>query len=137
MSDRRGERGRRDPVTGETEITSDTGGRKGTKPERLELIPPGPMEEVARQYEWGAEKYEDWNFTRGYPWSLSLGAMLRHVSAWQQSEDGIDPESGVNHLAAVVWHALTLLHFQQNPDLYDRHDDRLLRVMERRRREMG
>ena len=34
-----------------------TGGEKGVKPERMELIPVEPLEELARVYGWGAGKY--------------------------------------------------------------------------------
>jgi hypothetical protein len=42
--------------------------------------------------------------------------MLRHGSAWFTAkltgESGIDPETGLSHMAAVVWNALALLTFE-------------------------
>lgn len=99
--------------TGEVRITSATGGQKGQKPERMDLIPPEFVEELARVYGGGAEKYDDWNWLKGYDWSLSYGALMRHLYRWLAGED-IDPESGRHHLAHVAWHCATLFTFQQH-----------------------
>lgn len=88
----------------------ETGGRKGQKPERFDLIPMDALEEVARVYGWGARKYADDNWLRGYKWRLSLGALLRHVARFMVGEDR-DPESGLLHVAHAAWHCLTLATF--------------------------
>lgn len=90
-----------------------TGGEKGRKPERYDLLPYEALDEVARVYGMGAEKYEDWNWAKGYAWSLSLGALQRHVAAFAQGEDA-DPESGYSHLAHAAFHCLALITFQQH-----------------------
>jgi len=87
-----------------------TGGEKGQKLERFDLIPFDALAEVARLYGRGAKKYDEHNWLKGYRWSLSVGALLRHVWRWTIGED-IDPEMGVHHMACVAWHALTLLTF--------------------------
>jgi|ERR1700722_5031944 len=87
-----------------------TGGMKGRKLERYDLIPFEALDEVARLYGRGALKYEDHNWRKSYAWSLSLGALLRHASLWAQGED-FDPETKCHHMAAVAWHALALLTF--------------------------
>ena len=87
-----------------------TGGQKGVKLERFDLIPFDALEEVARVYGYGARKYAEHNWARGYAWSLTLGALLRHVSRFMCGEDR-DPETGCLHLAHAAWHCLTLIAF--------------------------
>lgn len=87
-----------------------TGGAKGQKLARFDLIPQDALFEVAKVYGVGSKKYEDRNWERGYAWGLSYGALQRHLSLDMQGED-MDPE-GFYHLAAVAWHALALLAFR-------------------------
>jgi hypothetical protein len=96
---------------GEVRITDPkTGGQKGTKPQRMDLLPFDALMEVSRHYAAGAEKYEDRNWERGYDWHLAAAAMLRHFALWWQGEE-LD-EEGLHHLNAVVFHALTLRTFE-------------------------
>jgi hypothetical protein len=88
-----------------------TGGKKGQKIERYDLIPFTAMEELARVYGKGAQKYDDFNWLKGYSWGLSIGAMLRHISAFARGEDK-DPDDGLHHLAHAAWHCFTLMVFQ-------------------------
>jgi len=88
----------------------ETGGQKGRKVARFDLIPAGPLTQVAEHYGRGAEKYEDRNWERGYDWSLSFAALMRHAWAFWNGEDD-DPETGSPHMAAVVFHAFALLEF--------------------------
>ncbi len=99
-------------------VNEKTGGEKGRKEERLELIPVEPKDELARVYNFGCKKYDVNNYLKGYDWSLSIGALLRHISAWQNGEDK-DPESGLHHLAHASWHCFALQMFQ----LYELGDD--------------
>lgn len=87
-----------------------TGGQKGVKEERFDLIPFDALAEVARVYGMGAEKYAPDNWLKGYSWRLSLGALLRHVWRFSIGEDR-DEQSGLLHLAHAAWHCLTLLTF--------------------------
>lgn len=89
-----------------------TGGKKGQKDERFDLLPFDALEEVARVYGMGAKKYEPDNWLKGYSWRLSLGALLRHVGRWAIGEDR-DLESGLHHLAHAAWHCLTLITFDR------------------------
>ena len=50
----------------ETRVVSDTGGEKGSKQARYDLIPAIPLDELARVYGRGAEKYLERNWERGY-----------------------------------------------------------------------
>lgn len=97
-----------------------TGGEKGRKPERYSLIPWPEMDEVGRLYAAGAEKYTDGNWAKGYDWSLSFDALMRHATAWWSGEQD-DPELGTDHMASVIFHALALMRFRrEHPELDDR-----------------
>lgn len=96
----------------EVRITSNTGGEKGQKLARFDLIPQGPLWELAEAYGRGAEKYDDRNWERGYDWSLSYAAMHRHAAQFWMGQDR-DMETGIPHLASVAWHAFALLQFTQ------------------------
>jgi len=102
---------------------SDTGGQKGLKDVRYDLLPWHSLDEVARLYARGAEKYDEHNWRKGYAWSLSFAAMMRHARAFWEGED-IDPELGTHHLASVVFHALALMEFTET---HPEKDDRYLR----------
>lgn len=108
-----------------TEVTIEdpkTGGKKGQKLERFDLIPVHPLEELARVYGKGAQKYDDDNWRKGYSWRLSFGAMMRHAWKFWRGES-IDSETGCHHLAMVAWHCFTLMWFEKNkPEKDDRAD---------------
>jgi hypothetical protein len=87
-----------------------TGGEKGQKLARFDLMPPEALWCVAEVFGRGAKKYADRNWEKGYKWGLSFGALQRHLMLWQLGED-IDEETGSYHLAQVAWHALVLLTF--------------------------
>ena len=104
----------------EDRTVSATGGEKGTKPQRYDLIPPGPLAQLAELYGRGAEKYAVRNWERGYEWSKSFAALNRHLWLFWSGEDN-DSETGLPHLASVAWHAFALLEFTQR---YPEYDDR-------------
>ena len=88
-----------------------TGGEKGSKLARYDLIPPDALMALAEHYGRGVNKYADRNWEKGYKWGLSYAALMRHLETWRSGED-IDAETGSNHLTAVIWHAIALLVFQ-------------------------
>jgi hypothetical protein len=102
----------------EERYTADTGGEKGTKLARFDLIPAQALIALAEQYGRGAAKYEDRNWERGYPWSLSFAALMRHAWAFWGGED-VDEESGAHHMAAVAFHALALIEFTRTHPEFD------------------
>jgi hypothetical protein len=108
--------------SGEVRVVSSTGGAKGAKPARHDLIPTGALDLLAQVYGRGSEKYDDHNWRRGYAWSLSYAAMQRHALAFWSGED-IDDELGLPHLASVAWHAFALLTYSTDPR-YAAFDDR-------------
>jgi hypothetical protein len=110
------------PVTsGEVRTVSATGGEKGTKDARFDLIPTEALTTVARLYGRGAAKYSAHNWRKGYEWSKSFAALQRHATQFWAGED-TDEEMGLPHMAAVVFHALALLTFmEEQPGFDDRY----------------
>lgn len=106
---------------GEIRVTNEkTGGQKGKKPQRYDLIPWSEMDKVAELYAFGATKYADHNWRKGYAWSLSFASLIRHATSFWEGE-ALDPETGVHHMTSVVFHALALMYFEDHyPDLDDR-----------------
>lgn len=101
-------------------VNETTGGAKGSKDERFDLLPWDELAELSRLYGFGAKKYEPRNWERGYAWSLSFAALHRHLCAFWGGES-VDAETGCNHLASVVFHAFALMRFEQaHPELDDR-----------------
>ena len=89
-----------------------TGGQKGRKLPQLGAIDPQSLLRVAEVAGFGAQKYERYNYLRGYAWSLSFDAMMRHALAFWGGEE-LDPESGLPHLAHCAWHCLAMISFQE------------------------
>lgn len=109
-------------------IDPTTGGAKGSKLARYDLIPPGALMALAEHYGKGEVKYPSdpegavgANWMRGYRWGLSYAALMRHLEAWRAGES-YDAETGSHHLIAVAWHAFALFTFEtQNLGTDDRH----------------
>lgn len=135
----------------ETRTTSSTGGQKGVKNQRFDLIPVGPLTELAEHYGRGAKKYDDHQWRKGFEWSKSYAAIQRHLNAFWGGEDydtcppngddcqnvtaegaPFESESGTcynhtgsHHMAAVAWHSMTLLEFKNT---FPEYDDRFKEV---------
>ena len=110
----------------EVRVTSVTGGQKGAKLARYDLMPVDALRELAEHYGKGEKKYPTEagipNFRKGYDISLSYAALQRHANQFWGGED-IDTETGSNHMIAAAWHALYIV--QAMHDYGDRFDDRL------------
>jgi hypothetical protein len=119
-------------VSSEVRTTSVTGGQKGVKLARYDLIPVDALRQLAEHYGKGAEKYDDNQWRKGYEWSKSYAALMRHLTQWWNGED-VDDETGSNHLAAVAWHAFALLTFTKD---YPQYDDRFKREVGNPNREL-
>mgnify|MGYP001603403832 CR=1 FL=1 len=87
-----------------------TGGEKGQKDCQIGAVDPQAIWEVGRVAGFGNNKYERYNFAKGYRYSLSYDALQRHLMAFWNGEN-LDPESGLPHLAHAAWHCLALLTF--------------------------
>lgn len=94
----------------EERITHASGGQKGRKDNRLGGADPLAMEELGLIYGFGEQKYDRFNYLKGYDWSLSVDALKRHLLAFERREDR-DEESGLLHTAHVAWHGLALTSF--------------------------
>lgn len=106
---------------GEERVTNQvTGGQKGRKLARMDLLPWDCLWQVAEVYGDGALKYEERNWERGYDWSLSIGAAGRHLGQFAAGENN-DADSGLPHPAHATFHCLALLRFlREFPNLDDR-----------------
>ncbi len=105
----------------EVRTVSSSGGEKGTKDERFDLLPVEALAKLARHYGIGARKYADHNWRKGYEWSKPYAALQRHATQFWGGED-IDEETGSPHMAAVAFHALALLVFmEEHPEYDDRY----------------
>lgn len=67
---------------------------------RFELMSVPAMQAIAEVMTFGARKYTDHNWRKGFAWSRLIGAAIRHLFAWIGGEDK-DPESKLSHLAHV------------------------------------
>jgi len=65
------------------------------------LIPLCTMEDEAKVWEYGKQKYAAWNWAKGMDWSVPFACMMRHMAAWQRGEAN-DSESGLPHLAHAM-----------------------------------
>lgn len=104
--------------TNEVRKVSSTGGEKGSKDERFDLLPAEPLIALARHYGVGSRKYEDRNWERGANWDLFFAALQRHAWAWWNGED-IDEETGSNHMTAVAWQAFALVELAKTHPEFD------------------
>ena len=101
-------------------VNEKTGGEKGQKDAQLGAIDPLSLLELAKVAGYGTEKYERYNFLKGYAWSLSFDAMMRHALAFWAGEDN-DPESHISHMAHAAFHCLALIAYTRcNQELDDR-----------------
>lgn len=108
------------PANGEHRVTDPTtGGAKGSKDARFDLIPADALTALAEHYGRGAYKYEARNWEKGYAWSLSFAAMQRH--AWSLWNGELVDAEGFHHATAIAFHAFALYRFSEAfPQLDDR-----------------
>jgi|GEM_PF-5959523 len=87
----------------------------GAQREKLHVQPYDlvPFQELTDAYvrvaEFGARKYEPWNWSKGLSRVQLLGSLLRHVWAYLRGEE-CDKDSGLNHTDHILWNAVTLAH---------------------------
>lgn len=92
-------------------VASPTGGAKqmaGKLP--LELTPWLSVMEMVRVLEFGAQKYDSWNWSKGLPYMTMIGSTMRHILKFISGED-LDDESGLSHVAHAMTNLAFLLHF--------------------------
>lgn len=87
----------------------------GAKREKLHVLPYDlvPFQEMTDAYvrvaEFGAKKYEPWNWSKGLSRVQILGSLLRHTFAYLRGEE-TDKDSGLSHTDHIIWNAVTLTH---------------------------
>jgi hypothetical protein len=100
-------------IRDEEVMTTDykTGGQKVSKQSQIGFIDPVAMYELGKVAGMGMKKYSKYNYLKGYDWSLSYNALMRHMEQMWAGED-FDEESGLLHAVHAAWHALALASFQ-------------------------
>lgn len=99
-----------------------TGGVKGAKACRYDLVPVRPLAEVAAVLGQGAAKYSENNWRKGYDWGKSYAAAQRHMNRFWAGEK-VDPDSGLHPLAHAIANLMFLIEFtESHPELDDRGD---------------
>lgn len=84
----------------------------GGKPP-MALLSGAALTEVAKVLEFGAKKYDSWNWKGGFKWSRLASAVLRHIFSWLSGEDK-DPETGLSHLSHAACGIMFLIDFEVN-----------------------
>ena len=117
-----------DVDTGDSvQVESVTGGKKGLRVARYDLIPPEVLTALAEHYgrncfDHGG-KYTARNWEKGYPWAWSYRALQGHLCSFWKGED-VDQDSPSLHITAALWHCVALLYYSLHPKLYAQFDDR-------------
>lgn len=98
-------------------VDPNTGGAKANKLARFDLIPTDALWALAEHYgKCGGDgsdngaKYDERNWERGYKWSLSYAALMRHINKFWSGKD-IDPSCQSLHIIAAAWHCMSLAAF--------------------------
>lgn len=98
---------------------------------RYDLISPIALRRLAETYAYGARKYSDHNWLKGFPASDILNHLIKHLEQWRAGDrdrqPGIFAADGKtvikehnDHLAHAFWGLAALMHFEETrPDLID------------------
>ncbi len=78
-----------------------------SKKARPELISPFATHREAEWMREGAEKYDDRNWEKGFPFSRCLASLERHVISWKSGDRTED------HLAAIRANAGFIMHYEE------------------------
>lgn len=79
------------------------------------------LDNAAKQFAFGAIKYDDWNWALGMPWSIPNECAKRHFVKATALPGSNDEESGVLHTGAFWCNVVMLQHLSQH---YPAGDDR-------------
>lgn len=78
---------------------------------RYDLLPFDALKAEVEVWTYGASKYADRNWEKGFNWMRIVGSTLRHLTSFILGEDR-DPETGFYHLAHAACNIRMLLTFQ-------------------------
>lgn len=87
----------------------------GAKREKINVLPYDlvPFQEMVEAYvrvaEFGAKKYEVWNWSKGLSRVQLICSLLRHTWAYLRGEE-FDKESGLLHTDHILWNAVAISH---------------------------
>ena len=88
---------------------------------RLGMIPLDCHKWEANGFAFGAAKYAPFNWRRGLPITEQMDSLLRHLNAFFNEYEDIDPESGVHHLGLAQCNLSMMVNTLINhPELDDR-----------------
>lgn len=127
-------------MTERISVDAATGGLKGVKLASFASIPPDALWALAEHFGTGNAKYPDpkpglQNWQRGYAWTKSISAMLRHIFLFCMGQDydvhtptcekACVEHTNSHHLIAAAWHCLVLFHWSKHgggtDDRYFKH----------------
>jgi hypothetical protein len=77
---------------------------------KIALVSPHLINETAKVLTFGAQKYSERNWEKGFPWSDCYSALQRHLNAWWAGEE-LEGESGLHHLGFAACNLMFLIHF--------------------------
>ena len=80
---------------------------------RIDLIAPSLLFEIGQALEFGARKYSDRNWEKGFTYGRPFASAMRHMWAWWRGEDN-DPESGLSHLAHAATCIMMLIEYKHS-----------------------
>lgn len=100
------------PEQSKTHTTFATGGQKDIAGKlRFDLIPPEAILALAEVYSLGAVKYDDRNWEKGIPFSAALGALKRHLNAFEMGNMINTADGSHEHMSHVMWWAVAVVTF--------------------------
>lgn len=91
---------------------------------RIGLVPAYSIEQIARVFTVGAEKYGADNYRKGMKWSKCVDSLERHLNAFKQGID-YDEETNLLHLAHAATNIMFLIEYTQ---IYPQGDDRIYKL---------
>lgn len=89
---------------------------------RYDLLSPSFLRGTADVLEFGAGKYEPYNWLKGILFSRVYRAALGHLISWFEGEN-LDPETGINHLFHAACCIMFLSHYVSSDEFLE-YDDR-------------
>lgn len=79
------------------------------------------FDECARVFDYGRQKYAEWNWAKGMPWSVPTGCAARHALKVLAKGEMDDPESGLTHRGHFMCNLVMLLTYART---FPEGDDR-------------
>ena len=96
----------------QAQLGKSEGARFDAGKNRHDLIPEYVLDELAKVYTYGCQKYDEDNYLKGMKWRKVIGPLKRHLSKWLRGEV-LDDESNCHHLAMVMWQCASLMMYEK------------------------